>query len=158
MTFSHTDSILYQQVTSVDGYFCLSCDPSLTFDNGICSTCDFTSIYGNQSLYLYVCTYTIMYYILVDSLPSTQSSVGTRSCVSCPAGMWAGPDKTSCVPCGVANCTSCVGSLVSGGVCLSSSVTTPSSSNSFPYYNEYYSSSLESCSQVLVMGMHLSRD
>ena len=95
-----------------------------------------------QSFNMYMCVH------LVDTLPANQALSGTRSCVTCPLGTWSDSSKTSCVPCGVSDCTVCTPSLIYGGVCFSTPLST--ASPTFSFYDRHYASSKQLCTVSII--------
>ena len=79
-----------------------------------------------------------------------QSSSGQRTCVSCPLGTWADSSKSSCVPCGVSDCSICTGSKVVGEVCFTTDLSLPPT-QPFSFYTEFYSFALELCNVCYVI-------
>ena len=70
-------------------------------------------------------------------------------------GTWAGPTQTSCVPCGVEDCTTCSDTRVEGGVCFLAPLTGVSTTP-FNYYAQYLTSSIELCKVLLFIPIPLS--
>ena len=136
---------------SRDGLFCLTCQAPLMFnqDTLSCTGCNSTSYLSMwtllypQSQLLYLISVFSTHSSTVDSLPSSQGIAGTRVCVSCPQGMWAGPGQSSCIPCGVADCTTCSTNNVFGGVCFSSQLS--SVMQQFTFYNMHFSAAVQLC-------------
>ena len=136
-------------MVSSDGLYCVECVAPLTFEPSTqsCSSCSSELHIYRQSLTSPHLThnYSVHFFNLtVDTPPSLAGFPGNRTCVECPQGAWSDLIGSSCVECGLDNCSQCVDPH--NGRCFPSSLPSPNSPNThFSYYTKHFTATVGLC-------------